>query len=357
MAVKKIDIKENTGEPTPVAVPSSAQNGTVAASTLKPASRPAGEEGQMTRSEAFAAIVAAAGGIETGDLSKFLESLEMNKGSNQNKSEEGSQATNRASIVPKGVAADAMKEDVINAFKGQDLSEETLNNMTTIFESQIYTRCELIKAELQEEAEKQLDEQIQELTEEMTERVDEYLTYCAAQFMEENKLAIETNLRTEMSESFISKLKDIFKEHYIEIPDDKINVVEEIVKDRDALKTQLDEQLNLNIQASKKIAETERKELCESVAIGLSANQKIEFLKHSESVDTALTSDEYKGKLQVLKEHYFGIKTAKTGIVTDGDAKTLEELNEENSKKIIAVEGDPVADMVYKSISKNVKKY
>jgi hypothetical protein len=346
MAIKNANtIVENsaTGQPQPVSVPGSAQNGTEAASTLKP-----GSQSAMPRQELMAQAVAVMGGMDSGDLSKFLEGLSMNTGAAQSKSLGGDQSKNRASIEPKGDAKSAMKEDVVAMFVGQDLSEETLEKAVTLFEAAIHLRTELENSRLADEYEVKLSEAVTEVTETVEGRVDEYLNYVVEQWMEQNAVAVDSQIKTDIAMNFMDGLKTLFTDNFIEIPDDKVDVVEELTTENLALETKLNEVMVEVVALKAAQAKTVQPEIVAEMEIGLSDLQKTTFKTLVESVDANLPPEDYRAKLKVLREHYF--KTGKpTGVILNETvSKTVEE---------IAAETKVVSAAPEEELSEEMKSY
>ena len=212
-------------------------------------------------------------------------------------------------------------EDDLNALvKGLELSEENQGKAKTIFESAINSKASAIRAAIQEEYDSQLDEHVQEIKGELQERVDSYLEYVADEWFDENQLAIENGLKADMTESFLSGMKGLFEEHYVEIPEEKYDVLKSMVEKLDDMETKLNEQIEKNINLNKSLAEATADGILESVSDGLAATQKEKLASLAESVEFE-SDEEYREKLETLKESYFphkGAPTAKTENLSEG---------------------------------------
>ena len=212
-------------------------------------------------------------------------------------------------------------EDDLNALvEGLELSEENQNKAKTIFEAAINSKASAIRAAIQEEYDSQLDEHVQEIKVELQERVDSYLEYVADEWFDENQLAIENGLKADMTESFLEGMKGLFEEHYVEIPEEKYDVLKSMVEKLDDMETKLNEQIEKNINLNGRLAESVADGILESVSDGLAATQKEKLASLAESVEFE-SDEEYREKLETLKESYFphkGVPAAKTENLSEG---------------------------------------
>jgi outer membrane protein OmpA-like peptidoglycan-associated protein len=218
-----------------------------------------------------------------------------------------------------------MEDDVNALLGGEELSEEFKAKAKTIFEAAINSKVAEIRATIEEEHEARLAEEIAEEKEALQERVDSYLEYVSDEWMEENQLAIEHGLKTELTESFLSGMRSLFEENYVTIPDDKYDVLESMVEKLDDMETKLNEQIEKNIGLNKRLSESVADGILESVSDGLAATQKEKLASLVESVEFE-SETEYREKLETLKESYFPNKTsnAKTETLTEGEAAAPE---------------------------------
>ena len=196
-------------------------------------------------------------------------------------------------------------EDDVNALLGgEELSEEFKAKAKTIFEAAINSKVNSIKEELEAQNAEKLTEEVAQVKEELAHRTDSYLEYIADEWFEENSLAIEAGLKSEMTESFLNGMKGLFEEHYVTIPDDKYDVLENMVEKLDDMESKLNEQIEKNISLTKRLAESVADGILESVSDGLAATQKEKLASLAESVEFE-SDDEYREKLETLKESYF----------------------------------------------------
>jgi len=216
-------------------------------------------------------------------------------------------------------------EDDVNALLGgEELTEDFKAKAKTIFEAAINSKVSEIRATIEEEHEAKLAEELAEQKEALQERVDSYLEYVSDEWMEENQLAIEAGLKTELTESFLSGMKSLFEENYVSIPDDKYDVLESMVEKLDDMETKLNEQIEKNISLNKSLAEATADGILESVSDGLAATQKEKLASLAESVEFE-SETEYRNKLETLKESYFPrTSTAKTETLTEGESAAPE---------------------------------
>ena len=214
-----------------------------------------------------------------------------------------------------------MEEDVNALLSGEELSEDFKSKAKTIFEAAINAKVAEVKESLEKEYEEKLSEEIETAKESLAERVDSYLEYVADEWFEENTLAVENGLKTEMTESFLEGMKSLFEEHYVQIPDDKYDVLESMVEKLDDMETKLNEQIEKNIGLNKRLAESVADGILESVSDGLASTQKEKLASLAESVEFE-SEESYRDKLETLKESYFTSKAsspqAKTETLSEG---------------------------------------
>ena len=214
-----------------------------------------------------------------------------------------------------------IEEDVNALIEGEELSEEFKEKAKTIFEAAIISRVNQVKESLEAQYEERLTEEVKEIAEALSERVDSYLEYVAGEWFEENTLAVEKGLKEELSESFMTGLKGLFEEHYVSIPEDKYNVLESMVEKLDEMETKLNEQIEKNISLNKRLAESVAEGIFDEISEGLAATQKEKLASLAESVEFE-SEEEYREKLETLKESYFPTRTvsssAKTETLSEG---------------------------------------
>ena len=212
-----------------------------------------------------------------------------------------------------------VEEDVNALLGGEELSEEFKEKAKTIFEAAINAKVAEIKEGLEAQYQEKLSEEIEAAKESLAERVDSYLEYVADEWIEENALAVENGLKTEMTESFLEGMKGLFEEHYVTIPEDKYDVLESMVEKLDDMETKLNEQIEKNITLNGRLSEATAEGIFESVSDGLASTQKEKLASLSESVEFESES-QYREKLEMLKESYFSTKApvAKSETLSEG---------------------------------------
>ena len=197
-----------------------------------------------------------------------------------------------------------IEEDVQALFEGEDLSEEFQEKARTIFEAAISTKVNEIKENLQTAYENVLVEEIETIKEGLTERLDAYLEYVADEWIQENALAVEHGLKTEMTESFLAGMKGLFEDHYVTIPEERYDVIESMVDKLDEMESKLNEQINKNVALNRRLAESTADVIFAEVAEGLALSQKDKLATLAENVEFESESD-YREKLVTLKKSYF----------------------------------------------------
>ena len=242
-----------------------------------------------------------------------------------------------------------MKEDMDALLGNENLSEEFVSKATTIFEAAVIARTEAILEDIQNELVIQFEEAVEEIKEDLASKVDDYMNYMAEEWMKENELAIEKGLRAEIVEDFIAGLKDLFVEHYIDIPEEKVDVVEELTTRVEELEEELNEQINSAIQLKKELNEKTKIEAIHAVCEGLTQTQVEKMKSLAESVEFT-TMEEYVDKVVTLRESYFN------NTVKSADSSALNEEIEVEEDKKPSVSSDPSIDLYAQIISKSLVK-
>ena len=196
-------------------------------------------------------------------------------------------------------------EDDINALiAGEELSEEFQERARTIFETAIKTKVAELKEELAKEYETTLTEEITSIKEELEDRTDAYLEYVADEWLEENALAVEHGLKTEMTESFLGGMKSLFEDHYVTIPEEKYDVLKSMVEKLDEMESKLNEQIEKNVALNKRLAESVADVIQSDVSEGLALSQKEKLASLANNVEF-VSEEAYREKLVTLRESYF----------------------------------------------------
>jgi len=197
-----------------------------------------------------------------------------------------------------------IEEDINALIAGEELSEEFQEKARTIFETAIKTKVFEIKESLQEAYEAALVEEVQTIKESLTDRLDAYLEYVADEWIQENALAVEHGLKTEMTESFLQGMKGLFEDHYVTIPEDRYDVIESMVDKLDEMESKLNEQIERNVALNRRLAESVADVIFADVSEGLALSQKDKLASLAENVEFESEAD-YREKLVTLRESYF----------------------------------------------------
>ena len=217
--------------------------------------------------------------------------------------------------------------DVDALIKDEDLSEEFKNKATTIFEAAVKAKITEHKDRLNAEFEKKINEEIEVEKERLSEKVDSYLTYVVEEWMKENSIAIERGIKGEIAEDFITGLKKLFEDHYIDVPDEKYNVLEDQAQKIEELEKRLIEEIQKSVELNKTNSEFKRNDVINEISSDLADSQKEKFNKLSEEVEYS-NEEEFKSKLKTIKESYFGEKKSSSDIddvnVSDNQVDTAE---------------------------------
>ena len=185
-----------------------------------------------------------------------------------------------------------------------DLSEEFKEKAATIFETAVKTRIKEQTKIIEAQYEKKLASETDTVKEAMVEKVDSYLNYVVDEWMKENELAVERGIRTEIAEDFITGLKGLFKEHYIDVPEEKYNVLDDLTNQVKELEGKLNEQIEKNVNLSKDVSESNREKLIASVSADLAETEKEKFGSMAENVEYD-SAEKFQEKLETIKESYF----------------------------------------------------
>jgi hypothetical protein len=214
-----------------------------------------------------------------------------------------------------------IEEDVNALLAGEDLSEEFQEKARTIFEAAIRSKVAEIKEELQSSYEETLIEEIETIKSDLVERVDAYLEYVSDEWVQENALAVEHGLKTEMTESFLSGMKQLFEDHYVTIPEDKYDVIESMVDNLDEMEEKLNEQIQKNVALNRRLAESVADVIFADISEGLALSQKDKLASLAENVEFD-GEQNYREKLVTLRESYFPSRSYSAQI---DDSETLSE--------------------------------
>jgi hypothetical protein len=214
--------------------------------------------------------------------------------------------------------------DVDTLFSNENLSEEFKTNAKAIFEAAVLAKVEEQKNELQEQFEKQLEEQTEEFAAGLVEKLDDYLNYVVSEWMENNQVAIQKSLKTEIAEDFMVGLKNLFVENHIDIPEEKIDFVEELTVKLDEIQSELDKAITTNSELTEQLNAHKKSALIKTVSEGLSEIQSEKLRSLAENIEF-VSEEDYKQKLLLTKKKYFEQVKSEEKVETslDSDASTM----------------------------------
>ncbi len=238
-----------------------------------------------------------------------------------------------------------MKEDIDALFSDDStISEEFKSKAATIFEARVLDRVTQIEEEIETKYASMLEEAVTEIKSDLTTKVDDYLNYVVEQWLADNEIAIESGLRAELTEEFIAGLRNLFAEHYIDVPTEKVDLVDELATKVEELEGKLNEEIERGVSFAKALVESHKNEITREVCEGLTTTQIEKIKSLAESVEFS-TEDEYKNKIETIRENYFpsGVKKA--------DETQLHEKVEDTDAKKVDI-NDPLVAMVSQAISK-----
>ena len=237
----------------------------------------------------------------------------------------------------------SVKEDIDALMNGEDLSEEFKQKAETIFEAAVMNRVHAEVTRLEEEFEAKLQESVAQNVEGLVEQVDGYLGYVAEQWIAQNEIALERGMKSEILEGFVNGLKGLFEEHYIDVPEERFDVLGEMEQRMEELEAKLNEQVAANIQLSKTLAEAKRGDIVKTVSEGLTDTETEKFLGLVEELSYE-DAETFETKVKTIRENYFTTKATAgiASVVTDAPVEALTE-----SKKL-----DPVMSAYLSALNK-----
>ena len=274
--------------------------------------------------EEVAAFIESMEPVEEGELPPALKkAIAKKKGEEVDEMEdEDEDEDDKKENVKKESYDIDMSDDIEALVSDEDLSEDFKSKAKTIFEAAVSAKVKELSVEKEAQLEEELNTKVEEIKDDLTEKVDSYLNYVSENWVTENELAIERGLKSELTEDFINGLKRLFEEHYVEVPEDKFDVVEELANRLDEMEDKLNEEVASNISAQQDIEELQREKIISEASNDL-ADTQVEKLKAlSEDVDFE-SVENFVEKVSTLKESYFGIE--KVEAVSDDSAVVSED--------------------------------
>lgn len=281
------------------------------------------------------------------EINQLLAVLQQNSQSAAAGIPNDAAAKNAASIAMKGV----MKEELNDIFGGEELTEEFKEKITVLFEAAVNTRVQVELTEMEEKFDAVLEEQTEHVVEQLTEQLDKYLSYIAEEWMKANQIAVESSIRTEIAEQFINGLKGLFLEHNIEVPENKVDVLEDYANRVAELEEELNTVTANKIKLEEALSQRMMEESFDTVADGLALTQVAKFRTLAEGIEFDGDVAQYQRKLNIIKEKHFDKKSV------SGSTKSLvlsESLEIDDNANVGSV--DSTVEKYAQAISRTVKK-
>ena len=286
------------------------------------------------KSEILQGLVDHMKGLKKEDLAKLYGSqiLEQDDEEEEDDDEDGEEEESEEKKVKKEsinqiVDGLDVSDDVTALVDGEELSEEFKTKAATIFESAVKSKVRVELEKIQEQNDKVMEDLAESTMNDLVEKVDDYMNYVVEQWMEDNQLAIERGLKGEIAEDFISGLKNLFEDHYIDVPDEKYDILEANLTKIEELEEKLNKQMEENVQLKKQKGELVKESMISAVADGMTDTETEKFQSLVEDVEFS-DEETYKGKLQTIRESYFGAEEA---------VVTQEVLTEDASEETVEV--------------------
>jgi len=282
----------------------------------------------LTKAEVARNIVEALKALSQEEVQKFVDSLkeygmedeEEDDDDDEDEKEESVKEEAEAEVESSLVEIE-IDDDLSKISESLELSEENAEKAKTIFKAAVSSKVAEVEKELKEHYETELKSQVETVKEELTSSVDKYLTYCAEEWTKENELAIERGLRSEMTENFIQGLKTLFVEHYVEVPEDKYDVMDELANRLDEMESKLDAEVSKNMEINEELGGLKRQNVVNKACVDLSESQKEKMVSLANGVDFTDEAD-FEEKVAEIKEAYFGV---------DGETIAEETVQEEGT--------------------------
>lgn len=323
--------------------------GSLAMDSLKPASRPVKDDAK-SKVEILNQMIGAAHTMKSDELTKWFEQSMALIGHEADHLPGGANSKSNADSIKMKSGKISVKEDVEAMFSGDDLSEEFKEKASVLFEAALNARVMMEMTRLEEEFETTLNEAIEAVHEEMSVKLDSYLDFVVENWMKENEVAIESTLRNEIAEEFMGGLKNLFAEHYIDLPEDKVDVVESLADKVERLEQINDSLISENAQLRESFVEVERDTIVESFLEDLAYSQQEKFKALAEGIDFTGDLDTYARKLSIIKESYFGVEKRQSV------STNIMEESFEGETEAHQVSMDPSISKYVQAISKTIKR-
>lgn len=311
----------------------------------------------ISRSDLLAKMVAYASSLDKESLAQAVETLTASNDeiyASTQQADGNNSGKNKASIKSSNAPAETMpsvKEDLALVFgDSAELSEDFRLKTEALFEAAVSTRVELERAKIEEEYEVRLEEEVTNVAESMVESIDSFLNVAVAEWLEENKIAIESGIRNELAESFLNGLHDLYTTHNIEIDEDRIDVVEALAARVEELESTLAESVDVIESLTVEVNEKEIAEVVDSMTESLTDIQKEKYVKLIEAIDYS-DVEEFTKKAAIIKETYFN---GKSEVRSTPDQMLSESVEEEPAQRAPRLE--PEMQYYVESLSRSLKK-
>ena len=325
---------------------------TEAASTLHPGAKSIADP--KSKIEVMKAVIGAIASASDDELVKWHNQSIAQIGHEADNIPGGAASSNKASIDthPSDAVRESVREDLQVLFDAdKTLTEEARERLETIFEAAVTARVLIEREQMMEEVDEELNEAINEVKEEIEDQLNSYLNYCTENWMAENEVAVESALRSELTEEFMSGLQDLFAEHFIDIPESKTDIIEALTEKVEELEDVLNNVIDENNELKGLNVEAELENALDEVAEGLTVSQTEKLAALSEGIEFDGDIETFKNKVGIIKETYFGANGTKAPRTEDDFERTDNELNEETT-----VITDPAMKRYAAKISQTVKE-
>jgi len=282
----------------------------------------------LTKAEIARNIVELMKKKEDDDVKKVMSEMESDEDEVEDEDDEEEKVDEETSAELESELVEMEIDDDLSAIsEALDLSEENTEKAKTIFKAAVSSKVSEIKTELEEQFKEQLKTSTEEVKSDLAEAVDKYMTYCAEEWTKENELAIERGLRSEMTENFIEGLKTLFVEHYVDVPEDKYDVIDELANRLDEMEAKLDSEVSKNMEVTEELDSLKRSNVIREACKDLTESQTEKMVSLSNGVDFQDIED-FQEKVSELKEAYFPVEgetIAEETVVEEGTGELSED--------------------------------
>jgi hypothetical protein len=285
----------------------------------------------------------------------IAEAEEDEDDDDEEEEEEGSKPMN-ASYKKKVAKEDLDVQEHIDAMlSGQELSEEFQEKAKTIFEAAVLEKVNQVAEELESEYNEEFEKSVLEVRAQIAEKVDEYLSYVAKEWLDENKVAVENSLKLEIMENFVTGLKGVFTENYIDVPEEKMDLYQEALTSLQENEESLNDQIEKNVKLTQQIESLQKESVIRTAVEGLTLQQSDKIRSLSEGVEFT-TEEEYAEKINIIKENYFPAEGTVSEDVLAEEEVTAVEDSVVIEDKVVAETMNPIMESYVRSLSRFSKK-